>query len=84
MSSLLFTLVSDVCFDVLAPTYPLIDVCPQQAVRPLVNPTVVKFLSSRYPQASQYELPAGRVNNCRWVGLVGRRVQRLLNNRYFT
>jgi len=42
-------------------------------VRPLVNPTVVKFLESRYPTPSQYELPAGRVNNCRWVGLMGTR-----------
>jgi hypothetical protein len=35
------------------------------AVRPLINPAVVDFLSGRYPQPSQYELPAGKVNDCR-------------------
>lgn len=37
------------------------------AVRPLINPAVVDFLSARYPTPSQYELPPGRVNDCRWV-----------------
>jgi hypothetical protein len=39
------------------------------AVRPLLNPTVVDFLSARYPVPSQYELPAGQANNCRWGDL---------------
>lgn len=34
-------------------------------VRPLINPTVVEFLESRYPTPSQYELPPGRTNVCR-------------------
>jgi hypothetical protein len=39
------------------------------AVRPLINPTVVDFLASRYPAPSQYELPVGQTNSCRWVGV---------------
>lgn len=36
------------------------------AARPLLNPVVKIFLETLYSQPSQFELPAGATNGCRW------------------
>jgi hypothetical protein len=33
--------------------------------RQLLDPIIIEFLQERYPQPSQYELPAGMSNGCR-------------------